>query len=252
MLTIHEAAELIARPSQSILLRGDPDVRLAAMRIAVSALLSGETVFWVEGANRFDLYTLTEAAKKWGVDPHPLLRRIEIARAFTIYQIETIVNRTLPAALRRQPEAVAVISDPLALCWDDEVPYAEARRVVQRLAAAVRGLASSGFRLVVACPDPPAHNRERAGLLDLLRPAATKIINTAVPISGLPPCRGYGTVSFAVSSPCLRPDCSRDRQALAGGGQRWGVTMKECETLPPGPLPFVRPRYGRAKGDGVE
>ena len=179
MLTIHEAAELLARPSQAILLCGDPDVRLAALRIAVSALLAGETVFWVEGANRFDLYTLTEAAKKWGVDPHPLLRRIEIARAFTIHQIDTLVARSLPRVLRERPDAPAIISDPLALCWDAEVPYADARRVVRRLADAVRGLADGGFRIVITCPDPPAHHRDRAGLLDLLRPAATKIIETA-------------------------------------------------------------------------
>lgn len=221
MLTIQEAAELLAQPSQVVLLYGEPDVRIAALRIAVSALLAGETVFWVEGANRFDLYTLTEAAKKWGVDPHPLLRRIKIARAFTVHQLDTLVTRSLPRALRERPDAPAVISDPLALCWDDEVPYAEARRIVQRLVVAVRGLASRGFRLVVTCSDPPAHNRDRARLLDLLRPAATRIIDTARPESA------FGT------SPNYSP--SLEKRGQGRFCKNASVRLLKKSPLPPGP-----------------
>jgi hypothetical protein len=215
MLTIQEAAELLAQPSQVVLLYGEPDVRIAALRISVSALLAGETVFWVEGANRFDLYTLTEAAKKWGVDPHPLLRRIKIARAFTVHQLDTLVTRSLPRALRERPDAPAVISDPLALCWDDEVPYAEARRVVQRLAVAIRGLASGGFRLVVTCSDPPAHDRDRAGLLDLLRPAATRIIDTADP-----------EVTFGAGPTSPSPPPSRGRTKVGGDEKEKSAAWK--------------------------
>jgi hypothetical protein len=172
MLTLHDARQLLSQSGREavILLRGDAAVRDVAMDLAVTALLSEQPIFWIEAANVFDLYALTEAAKRWGIDPHPLLGRLLISRTSTVYQLETLCAKRLGPDLSRRPGALAVLSDPLALFRDEDVPEAEARRVLTRVASDIARLRRRGLRLLVTAPDSPG----RPGLLGLLRPAATR------------------------------------------------------------------------------
>src|SRR5207244_4715405 len=91
MLTEHRAVQdLLPSKAAAILLRGAPDVRTLAMDLAAATILTEVTVLWVEAANRFDLYAFAAAAKRWGDPPEALLKRLRIARAFTIYQLGEI------------------------------------------------------------------------------------------------------------------------------------------------------------------
>lgn len=173
MITLQDARHLLSQSGREavILLRGDAAVREVAMDLAVTALVSEQKIFWIEAANVFDLYAVTEAAKRWGIDPHPLLNRLFISRTFTVHQLETLCAERLGPDLARHPGALAVLSDPLALFRDEDVPEAEARRVLKRVATAVARLRRGGLRLLVTVPDHPSR---RTGLLDLLRPAVTR------------------------------------------------------------------------------
>jgi hypothetical protein len=176
MLTLQDARHLLSQSTRNavILLRGDRTVREIALELATTALVADQRILWMEAANIFDLYALTETAKRWGIDPHPLLRRLRIARVFTIHQMETLCTERLGPDLSRSPGALAILSDPLALCWDEEVPESEARRVLRRVAGAVEALRRKGHRLLITSPDPPDHVANRAGLISLLHSVATR------------------------------------------------------------------------------
>ena len=177
MLTEHRAVqELLPSKAAAILLRGDPAVRTLAMDLAAATILTEGTVLWVEAANRFDLYAFAEAAKRWGDPPEVLLKRLRVARAFTIYQLGALATDGLERALRQYPDAVAVVSEPLALAWDAEVPVAEARRVLRTLVAGLQRVRQQGHRLVLTAPDPPVAFRHRVRLVDGLAAAATRIV----------------------------------------------------------------------------
>src|SRR2546427_2215999 len=157
MMTEQRAAQrLLSSKAAAILLRGDPAVRALAMDLAAATILTEGTVLWVEAANRFDLYAFAEAAKRWGDPPETLLKRLRIARAFTIYQLGALATDGLERALRRYPDAVTVVSEPLALAWDAEVPVAEARRVLRRLVAGLQRVRQQGHRLLLTAPHSPA------------------------------------------------------------------------------------------------
>src|SRR2546425_9111254 len=66
----------------------------------------------------------------------------------------------LERALRQCPDAVTVVSEPLALAWDAEVPVAEARRVLRTLAAGLQRVRQQGHRLLLPAPHPPAPLRD--------------------------------------------------------------------------------------------
>src|SRR2546425_11772224 len=78
----------------------------------------------------------------------------------------------LERALRQYPDAVTVVSEPLALAWDAEVPLAEARRVLRTLAAGLQRVRQQGHRLLLTAPAPPAPPRPRVRLAGRVAPAA--------------------------------------------------------------------------------
>src|SRR5438093_1579080 len=140
-----------------------------------------------------------EAAKRWGDPPEALLKRLRIARAFTIYQLGALATDGLERALRQCPDAVTVVSEPLALAWDAEVPVAEARRVLRTLAAGLQRVRQQGHRLVLTAPDPPAAFRDRVRLVDGLAPAATRIVTVRAVEGGVALHEhSVGTPRFAI------------------------------------------------------
>ncbi len=200
MMTEQRAAQrLLSSNAAAVLLRGDPAVRTLAMDLAAATIMAEGTALWIEAANQFDLYAFAEAAKRWGDPPETLLKRLRIARAFTIYQLGALATDGLEQALRQCPDAVTVVSEPLALAWDAEVPVAEARRVLRTLVAGLQRVRQQGHRLVLTAPDPPAAFRDRVRLVDGLAPAATRIVTVRAVEGGVALHEhSVGTPRFAI------------------------------------------------------
>jgi hypothetical protein len=89
-------------------------------------LAEGGRVLWVDGSNRFDLHGLARAARARGVDPRAVLSRVDLARPFTAFQLEKLVASVLPSMPDRRP---VVLSDPLALFYDPDLPLDDAERL---------------------------------------------------------------------------------------------------------------------------
>lgn len=128
-------------------------MEISAMDIAASFLSKGEKVFWVDGGNLFNPYMLTEAAKRLNINPQPLLRRLFVARAFTVHQLVAMIIRHLGPALNKHPDALGVIFNPMALCSNPDVPKTEAKRAMRQIAVEVERIKAKGHRLIVAIPD---------------------------------------------------------------------------------------------------
>ncbi len=126
------------------------EVKSSAMEITVSFLVAGEKVFWVDGGNSFNPYMITAAAKRLAINPHSLLRRLFVARAFTVHQLVSMITKHLGPALDKNPDALGVIYDPLALCSNPDVPKTEAGRAVKQIAVEIRRIRKKGHRLIVA------------------------------------------------------------------------------------------------------
>lgn len=84
-----------------------PDIlfRLCAASIVS---LDRDAVF-VDGGNSFNPYSLSKIAKSMGAKPRKVLSRIHVARAFTEYQMEALING-LPDALAQWNPAILAIS----------------------------------------------------------------------------------------------------------------------------------------------
>jgi hypothetical protein len=109
----------------------------------------GKTVIVLDGANRFDPYTISSLARRAWIPPERLLKSIRIARAFTCYQMATLMGEQLTSLLRREEAAErwqrpwVILLGPLTTFLDEDVSEREAHSLFERSLRKVEEMASN-------------------------------------------------------------------------------------------------------------
>ncbi len=137
---------------------GKPQATPLALPFCAPWLQRGETVVAVDGANCFNLYRLTEWAKRKQLDSPALLQRLRIARAFTPFQMATIL-RHIGAEMTRYRARRLVITGLPDCLYDAELSEQEARSTFTRCRRNLLRLAER--HTVLAFSDAPVHLAER-------------------------------------------------------------------------------------------
>jgi hypothetical protein len=119
-------------------------------------LAAGGRVLWVDASNRFDLHGLARAAQARGADVRAVLSRVDLARPFTAFQLEKLAASVLPSLPHRRP---VVLSDPLPLFYDPDLPLDDAQRLFASFLARIGELERPALVLALQRRPPP----ERAG-----------------------------------------------------------------------------------------
>jgi hypothetical protein len=135
------------------MLVGKPRATPLALPFCAPWLEQGETVVAVDGANCFNLYRLTEWAKRKRLDSPALLQRLRIARAFTPFQMATILHHIGAEMDRRRARRLVITGLPDCL-YDEELSEQEARSTFVRCRRNLLQLAER--HTVLAFSDAPA------------------------------------------------------------------------------------------------
>jgi len=128
----------------------------------------------LDGGNRFDAYgcnlAVARALNSRTADLPAVLERIHLARAFTCYQMATLLKETL-----EQPTPTIVL-DLLATFYDESVPAAESQRLLETCIAHLRRLNRIAPVAVSVRPGPSASHLkadiDRPQLMESLQSAA--------------------------------------------------------------------------------
>jgi hypothetical protein len=144
----------------------------AALLIAELALQGPVTV--LDGGNRFAGYRLMQHLRLRLPDPRPAIQRVFVRRAFTCYQVCTLLDET-PS--HPQP---CILLDLLATFYDENVTLMEARRLFESCLRQVKRLSQTG-PLLVTLTLPPSP--ERLCLVERLCLAAQTCYNVEMPDS---------------------------------------------------------------------
>ena len=122
----------------------------------------GIDVIVLDGANRFDPYMVSSFARRALISPERLLKRIWIARAFTCYQIATLIGEKLIApigaihactpkcgvsACRHESplqKPWVILLGPISTFLDEDVPEREIRPLFERSLKKVEEMALGG------------------------------------------------------------------------------------------------------------
>jgi hypothetical protein len=117
----------------------------------------GRAVIVLDGANRFDPYTVSSLARRAWIPPEKLLKSIRIARAFTCYQMATLMGEQLSSLLRREETAElwVILLGPLTTFLDEDVPEREVRPLFERSLRKIEGMTSEGVPFLLFQSNPP-------------------------------------------------------------------------------------------------
>ncbi len=107
-------------------------------------------VVFVDGGNTFGLYDVSNIAQLHALDPTEVLERIFISRAFTAYQMTSLVLDRLQSAVEKYNSKLVVISDIADLYLDKDVPKREAKDVFNQLTVYLSNFAKENHMIVLA------------------------------------------------------------------------------------------------------
>ncbi len=99
-----------------------------------------QEVVWVDGGNSINPYELSGICKRFGIDREEILDSINIARAFTVYQLVSLIDSMLERELERTDARTVIISCLPDLFQDPDVGWAESFQLMKRCVSKVQSL----------------------------------------------------------------------------------------------------------------
>jgi hypothetical protein len=141
-------------------LYGSPSVTYLTSLLCVRAQLPvqlgglGSNVVFIDGGNTFLLYQITKLAQLHHLDPKKTLDRIFISRAFTAYQLTSLLMDKLQEAVRKYDAKLVIISDIAQLFLDANIPDDEAQNVYSQITRYLENFAKEKQIIWIAtCPN---------------------------------------------------------------------------------------------------
>jgi len=120
-------------------LYGSPSVISLTSLLCVRAQLPiqlgglGSNIIFIDCGNTFRLYNVARLAQLHQLNPQEVLNRVFISRAFTAYQLTSLIMEKLEATIKIYNAKLVIISDIAGLFLDDDVPFEEAQRVYSQI-----------------------------------------------------------------------------------------------------------------------
>jgi Rad51 len=114
----------------------------------------GTNVVFIDGANTFRLYQTTRLARLCQMDPKQALDHIYISRAFTAYQMTTLILQKLEDAIKTCDAKLVIISDIAAMFLDKDVEEEEAKRIYSQVLNRLIKFAKESQTIIIATYPP--------------------------------------------------------------------------------------------------
>lgn len=181
----------IIRPGRITQITGDADAALYPL--IASATRSG-TALIIDGGNNIDAYAIVDAGSRSGMASDEALARVFVARAFTPYQMEALVERVVPEwlangppehALHRDELSLVVINDLAAQYLDPDTPEREGNRLHKRATRKIRDTSRRiGQRVpIVLATRESAYEKRAVQMLAEQRHASDDLVSIQFPNS---------------------------------------------------------------------
>lgn len=142
------------------LLYGSQDVLSLSTLLCVRAQMPpqlgglGSNVVFIDGANTFRLYQTTRLARIHHLDPKQALDRIYVSRAFTAYQMASLILQKLEDAVKTYHAKLVIISEIAAMFLDKDLQDEEAKRIYTQITSRLSRFAQENQVIVVATYPP--------------------------------------------------------------------------------------------------
>jgi hypothetical protein len=138
------------QPACTMLLHGHSSVFTASL--LVGSMLS-KPIAVIDGATRFNSYTLSSIAKLLNVSPRILLQKTYVTRSFTAFQTEAAITTKLTRFLARTHCPLVVILGLLDTYYDEQVKPHECEHSLRRIFQTFRTLTMNNVHILISDVD---------------------------------------------------------------------------------------------------
>jgi hypothetical protein len=148
--------EIQKQPAYTTLLYGNSAVFHAGLMLC--ALLD-KPVAVIDGAMRFNSYTLSTMAKLLHIPAKKLLQKTSVTRSFTAFQTEAAVTEKLPRFLKETHCPLVVILGLLDTYYDEQVKPNECKQSLMRIFDTFQTITKNNTHILIAdvqVEHPPA------------------------------------------------------------------------------------------------
>lgn len=164
-------------------LHGMPTILSLSLLLSVRAQLPFQLgglesdVVFVDGGNSFRLYQVSRFAQLHQLDPKHVLERIYISRAFTAYQMTSLVFEKLKEIADGLQSKLIIISDIAGLFLDKDVPRKEALEVFNQLTLYLSRFAEENHLMIIATFLPYHNSKRNAFFSSVIRGRANVVLS---------------------------------------------------------------------------
>jgi hypothetical protein len=99
-----------------------------------------DNVVFVDGGNSIDLYTIASLSKRAGLKSDDVLSKILVARAFTAYQLDSIISERLEEVIAHCKPSLVVVACLTDLLMDRNIREVEARTIMRRCLSSIKAI----------------------------------------------------------------------------------------------------------------
>jgi hypothetical protein len=169
-------------PGDFAVLYGSPSIisltSLLCIRAQLPTQLGGlrSNVVFVDGGNTFRLYKISRLAQLHDLNPRQVLGRIFISRAFTAYQLTSLILDKLEETIQKYNAKLVVISDIAGFFLGSDVPHEEAVRVYSQIISYLSSFARKHHIIIIATYLPCSDNKRSNLLQDITCSKANTVL----------------------------------------------------------------------------
>jgi hypothetical protein len=170
-------------PGDFAVLYGSPSVISLTSLLCIRAQLPvqlgglGSNVVFIDGGNTFRLYKIARLAQLHQLNPIEVLERIFISRAFTAYQLTSLILDKLEETIKNYNAKLVVISDIAGFFLDTGVPHEEAQRVYSQVISYLSSFAKKHQIILIATYLPYSDNRRHSLFQEIICARANTVLS---------------------------------------------------------------------------
>jgi hypothetical protein len=164
-------------------LYGSPSVISLTSLLCVRAQLPvqlgglGNNVVFIDGGNTFRLYNIARLARLHQLNPNQTLEHVFISRAFTAYQLTSLIMEKLEETIKRYNARLVVISDIAGFFLDKDIPQEEAQRIYSQIVSYLSNLARKHQIVLIATYLPYQNSKRNSVLQEMTFARASTVLS---------------------------------------------------------------------------
>jgi predicted ATP-dependent serine protease len=135
-----------------------------------------EEVVWIDGGNSIDPYAISSMCKRLRLDKREILSRVNVSRAFTAYQLVTLIDEKLEEQVERSAPSTVIVSSITDMFLDKDMKWMESHQLLRRCLENISGVTKEHEIITVLTNRAQSQLRPSPKLSTLLYEHADQIV----------------------------------------------------------------------------